>query len=139
MAAPDWLKQKDWEAFNVAASTQDEVDSLEKAFADFLSKWTKEEFASEAVKRSIIGYPVNNSSDIRNDPQLAARDFWQTVRHEDLGRALTFPGAFAKFSKADVNIRRRAPRVGEHNEEIFVGELGLQDAELARFKSEGVI
>jgi crotonobetainyl-CoA:carnitine CoA-transferase CaiB-like acyl-CoA transferase len=138
-AAPDWLKQKDWGAFNVATSTQAEVDALEKVFVDFLSQWTKEEFAGEAVKRGILGYPVNNARDIRNDPQLIARDFWQKVPHDHLGAALTFPGIFAKFSKAETKIRRRAPGIGEHNEEILGGELGLTQAERGRLKVEGVI
>lgn len=138
-AATDWLKHKDWGAFNVATSTQDEVDALEKLFANFLRERTKEEFANEAVKRSIIGYPVNNARDILNDPQLASRDFWQIIEHKESGVTLTYPGAFAKFSNASVKIRRRAPRIGEHNEEIFVDELGLSKRELARFEDEGVI
>lgn len=121
--APEHLKQKDWGAFNVATCSQDEIDSMEIPFMEFLRDKTKAEFSTESVKRGIMGYPVANAQDIRGDPQLAARDFWQSV--ENNGSKVTFPGAFAKFSATQVSIRRRAPRVGEHNEEIFVSELGL--------------
>jgi crotonobetainyl-CoA:carnitine CoA-transferase CaiB-like acyl-CoA transferase len=132
--APDYMKRIDWGAFNVATSTQEEIDSIEKPFGEFLRDKTKEEFSNESVKRGILGYPVANAQDIRGDPQLAARDFWQAVPHD--GTQITFPGAFAKFSATQVSIRRRAPRIGEHNEEIFVGELGLKLDELKR---DGVV
>ncbi len=127
--APDWLKEKDWGKFNVATSTQEEIDALEGPIAAFLAKRTKAEFASQAVKREILGYPVNNACDIRQDPQLAARNFWQEVGHPNLGATITYPGAFAKFSAHPHPIRRRAPRIGEHNVEIYAGELGLSQTE----------
>ena len=138
-SAPDYLKQKDWSAFNVATSTQEEIAAIEKPFLKFLGERTKEEFASESVKRGIMGYPVNNASDIQSDPQLAARGFWQTVRHNDLDATLVYPGAFANFSKTPVTIRRRAPNIGEHNQEILVDELGLPKAELERFQRGGIV
>jgi len=121
--APEHLKQKDWGAFNVATSQQAEIDSIEKPFMEFLRDKTKAEFSTESVKRGIMGYPVANAQDIRSDPQLAARDFWQAVPHD--GVPITFSGAFAKFSATQVSVRRPAPKLGEHNEEIFVGELGM--------------
>lgn len=121
--APDWLKQKDWSQFNVATSTQEEIDALEEPFAAFLAKRTKAEFGEQAVKREMLGYPVNNARDIRQDPQLVARAFWQLVKHPELNSSLVYPGAFAKFSAMPTTLRRRAPRIGEHNAEIL-GEVG---------------
>lgn len=135
--APEHLKQKDWGAFNVATSQQAEIDSIEKPFMDFLRDKTKAEFSSESVKRGIMGYPVANAQDIRSDPQLVARDFWQAVPHD--GAPITFPGAFAKFSATPVSIRCRAPKIGEHNKEILVGELGLSERELVELENEEVI
>ncbi len=136
---PEWLKQKDWNVFNVATCTQEEVDALEGVFAGFLRRRTKAEFAAQAVQRGILGYPVNNARDIRGDPQLAARQFWQEVEHPELGVTLLYPGIFARFATAGCGICRRAPRIGEHNEEIYAGELGLSPDELAQLKQEQVI
>ena len=137
--APEWLKKKDWDAFNVAVSTQDEIDAIEQHFAAFLVQRTKAEFADESVKRGILGYPVNDARDIRADPQLSARGFWQAVDHPELGATITYPGAFAKFSCHRPVIRRRAPRIGEHNEEIYRRELGLSGKEFEQLKQSGVI
>ncbi len=137
--APEWLKQKDWDAFNVATSTQEEIDAIEAPFAEFLLTRTKAEFASEAVKRGILGYPVNHARDILEDPQLQARQFWRNVEHPDLSESFIYPGLFARFSTADGRALRRAPHVGEGNEEIYLGELGLSKNELEQFKQQRVI
>ncbi len=138
-AVPAWLKEKDWDAFNVATSTQDEIDAIEEHFAAFLARRTKAEFANESVKRGILGYPVNDARDIGADPQLTARGFWQAVEHRELDATITYPGAFAKFSCHRPPIRRRAPRIGEHNAEIYVHEIGLSEQEFEQLKQTGVI
>lgn len=139
LGAPEWLKQKDWKAFNVATCSQQDIDALEKQFGDFLRERTKAEFASESVKREIIGYPVADARDILEDPQLRAREFWQAVEQPEWAKTCKFPGAFAKFSAGTCKIQRRAPWTGEHNKEIYLGELGMSSAELASWEREGVI
>src|SRR5579883_965097 len=135
---PEALRKKDWDAFNVGLSTQEEIDELERPFVEFLARRTKEEFAAESVRRSILGYPVADARDIRTDPQLAARGFWQEVWHPELGVAVTYPGPFARFSAGRCGIRRPAPRIGEHNLEVY-GELGMTPGDVATLREEGVL
>ncbi len=137
--APESLRHKDWAAFNVATSPQDEIDAIEGPFAAFLARCTKAEFSTESVKRGILGYPVADARDIRGDPQLATRGFWQQVEHPEFGASLSYPGPFVRFPVAACAIRRRAPGVGEHNEEIYGGELGLSPRNLAELRQEAVI
>ena len=137
--APEWLQQTDWGAFNIAASTQDEIDALEHPFVEFLSRRTKAEFGSESLKRGILGYPVADVRDIRRDPQLAARNFWQPVEHPELDASVTYPGAFARFSAAQCGISRRAPRIGEHNDEIYRSELGLSGEDVETLRQRRII
>ncbi len=137
--APEWLKQKDWATFNVAASTQEELDTLEQPFVEFLGRRTKAEFAAESLKRGILGYPVANAQDIRTDPQLAARKFWQAVEHPELDTTMIYPGSFAQFSANPCRIYRRAPAIGEHNDEIYQMELGLPQEELETLRQRGII
>ncbi len=137
--APVWLTQKDWGAFNVATSTQEEIDMLEQPFVEFLARRTKAEFAAEAVTRGILGYPVTDARDIRDDPQLAARGFWQEVEHPGLDATMTYPGPFARFSAAACAIRRRAPGIGEHSTEIYGEELGLSRRDLDALRQKAII
>ncbi len=137
--APEWLTRKDWGAFNIATSTQAEIDTLEEPFVQFLGRRTKAEFSAEATRRGILGYPVANARDIREDPQLDARGFWQTVAHPELDATVTYPGLFARFSAAARMIRRRAPGIGEHNVEIYGAELGLSRHDLGALRQRGII
>lgn len=53
------------------------------------------------------------------DEHFKARGFRIDVEHEDLGRTLTYPGAPYRLPASPWTISRRAPRLGEHNEEVF--------------------
>jgi crotonobetainyl-CoA:carnitine CoA-transferase CaiB-like acyl-CoA transferase len=136
--APEWLRGKDWNTFNVATSTQEEIDVLEGAFVAFLGQRTKAEFAAESARRGILGYPVADVRDIREDSHLATREFWQRVEYPTLDAHVTYPGPFARFSAATCAIRRPAPRVGEHNEVIY-GALGLSRQDLQALTQRGIV
>lgn len=137
--APQFLLDKVWDTFNIATVTQEEIDEIEKPIAAFLATKTKAEFFENAIKRRMLGYPVATAADIASDPQLKARSFWQEIEHPELGVKITYPGGFGKFSGAPCGIRKRAPLIGEHNQEVYREELGLSSAELVRLKESGVI
>jgi crotonobetainyl-CoA:carnitine CoA-transferase CaiB-like acyl-CoA transferase len=109
----------DWRTFSVTGLTQDEVDAIEAPIGRFLSTLTKQEFLEGAAARQMLGYPVSTAEDIHHDPQLAARGFWQDVEDPASGRTIRFPGGFAIVDGARLPIRRAAPAVGEHNDEVY--------------------
>ena len=137
--APEFLKQKDWKTFDIAQVTQHEIDQMEEPIAHFFAGVTKAEFFKEVVKRQMLGYPVASVKEIFEDPQHEARAFWQKIEHPQLGVSMDYPGGFAKFSEGACRIWRRAPLIGEHNQEIYCGELGMQKEELEELSREGVI
>ena len=50
-----------------------------------------------------------------------------------------YPGAPYRFTRSPVRLRRRPALVGEHNHEVYVGELGLTSAELRGLLESGVV
>jgi crotonobetainyl-CoA:carnitine CoA-transferase CaiB-like acyl-CoA transferase len=100
---------------------------------------TKAELLEGAVKRRVMLYPVATTKDILENVQLAARSFWVEVEHPELGAAITYPGAFTNASETPPRISRRAPLIGEHNEEVYEKELGISREELLRLKQAEVI
>src|SRR5438876_3076603 len=137
--APDWLKEIDCNTFAVTNITQGEVDRLEAPIADFFAAVTKDEFLEGAIKRQMLGYPVATVADINRNPQLQARNFWQDVADGWSGKTLKYPGGFAVVNGQRLQIRRAAPCVGEHNEEVYLKELGLSRKEMAELQSQHVI
>ncbi len=137
--APESLKKKDWKSFNIAEVKQEEIDRMEEPIGRFFLGVTKEEFFAAVTQREMLGYPVATVEEIFRDPQLEARNFWQEIEHPELGASLIYPGGFTKFSKAPCKIWRRAPLIGEHNEEIYCGEIGMKKQELAELQAEGIV
>jgi crotonobetainyl-CoA:carnitine CoA-transferase CaiB-like acyl-CoA transferase len=137
--ATDALIKKDWNRFSIETSTQEEIDKIENPTAKLFMRYTKAEFLDEAFRREMIGYPVATARDILDDPHLNDRQFWQTVDATVLGKPFKYPGMFARFSEMGPRAFRPAPRLGEHNSEIYEGELGLSRVEIAELREQKVI
>jgi crotonobetainyl-CoA:carnitine CoA-transferase CaiB-like acyl-CoA transferase len=137
--ADDFLRGIDWATLDWINMSREEGDRIQDYFARFFQSKTKTELLEGAIKRRIMVQPVNTPRDIATHPQLEARDYWQKVDHADLGIALHYPSRFCLLSDAPCNIWRRAPLIGEHNQEIYQKELGLSSKELDAFKQAGII
>jgi len=133
------LGQVDWLGMDFEKVSQEQLDAWEEGFGKFLLTRTKAELQREAVKRGIMLFPVNTPEGLLKDEQLAARGFWVEVKHPELGCNLTFPGAPFKSEPPLWRISRRAPLIGEHNLEIYQGELGFSRERLAMLGQAGVI
>ena len=83
--------------------------------------------------------PITTIEEVVKSPQLESRGYWQAIEHPELGRKILYPGPFAKFGATPLQYRRRPPTVGEHNREIYCGELGLSAAELASLAERGIV
>jgi crotonobetainyl-CoA:carnitine CoA-transferase CaiB-like acyl-CoA transferase len=128
------LKTVNWRAWNWQVVSQELVDDVTGCFARVFMNHTKDELWKEAQKRGIQLYPLFTAKDMLNFPQLSIRDFWEKVEHPELGETFTYPGAFTKLEEGSCHIRRRAPLIGEHNEEIYVREMGLSKEDLVMLK-----
>ena len=83
--------------------------------------------------------PAATPGELLDNEQLWARGFFIQVEDQQNGSALVYPGAPYRLSRSPWRLRHPAPKIGEHNQEIFCGELGLSAGELERLSSEGTI
>jgi benzylsuccinate CoA-transferase BbsE subunit len=90
-------------------------------FCASMSKWTLYE---EGQKQRLMFGIVSTPEDLAKNPQLAARQWYHDVQHEHLGASVRYAGPPYRLSETPWAIRRRPPLPGEHNKEIFAGELG---------------
>ena len=132
-------KTVDWSTWNWQTVSQELVDNITGCFERLFMKHTKAELWEEAQKRGVQLYPFFTVADMLNFPQLSIREFWEKVDHPELVTTLIYPGAFAKLAEGSCGIRRRAPRIGEHNEEIYVKEMGMSGKDLALLTRTGDI
>lgn len=136
--APDFLKGIDWAAFDYSAVSRDEVDRISDAVGRFFMAHTKEELWEGGVKRHCVVYPVASPKEVVQSIQLKARDHWINIEHPELGDTITYPGPCIRSSEALHKQQRRAPLIGEHNQEILQ-ELRLSKEEITTLKQAGVI
>jgi crotonobetainyl-CoA:carnitine CoA-transferase CaiB-like acyl-CoA transferase len=108
-----------------------------------LSAW----FANQSVDRALgilrsAGVPaerVVHAYEVDLDPQMNARGFWEAVEHPVAGK-LRYPGWPMQFSeRIDPWYRHPAPLLGQHNEEVLCGELGLSSEDLATLRKANVV
>jgi crotonobetainyl-CoA:carnitine CoA-transferase CaiB-like acyl-CoA transferase len=81
---------------------------------------------------------VYATSDIVADPQFAARRQVLSVESAEFGPLLQ-PGIVPKLTMTPGEVGCRAPLLGEHNEEILCGLLGLPVGDLKRYRASGVV
>jgi benzylsuccinate CoA-transferase BbsE subunit len=113
-----------------------EVHAALQAF--FASK-TKRDIYTEAQRRRLPLAPVNTPGDLVESPQLQARGFFVDVEHPELGTSVRYPGAPYALSATPWRITRRPPLLGEHNEDIYVQELGVSRDALSALRAGGII
>ncbi len=110
---------------------------------EVLELWTKEHTVGELMEQGQLMHlpwaAVNSIRNLSENPQLLERGFFVEVAHPEQGDSFVYPGAPYRLSRTPWRILRRAPLIGEHNQEIFGGELGFSMAEIADLVSDGVI
>ncbi len=93
-------------------------------------------------KLNDVGCPcgsINSIDQAFADPQVQHLEISKPVDHPELGRIglIRMPINMPDIPDA-LEIRKRAPELGEHSDEILV-EFGYNDEEIARLRKEGVI
>jgi benzylsuccinate CoA-transferase BbsE subunit len=113
-------------------------DLIDFYISDLTSRYRVDEIYQEGQRRHIACTPVNTAAAVARDPHLAARNYFVEVAHAERG-TLRYPGAPYRHSATPWRITRPAPRIGEHNDEIYRRELGLATNTIRTFSQSGII
>jgi crotonobetainyl-CoA:carnitine CoA-transferase CaiB-like acyl-CoA transferase len=136
--ANDFLLNYDWTTFDINPP-QEDIDRMEAPTGEFILKHTKAELFEGALKYNVQLYPVSTPADMLESVQLSARGFWTKVEHPELNTSITYPRSFPYTSEIPGRVPRRAPLIGEHNDEVYTGELGIARERLLVLKQAGII
>jgi benzylsuccinate CoA-transferase BbsE subunit len=72
-------------------------------------------------------------------PHYKERDFWRSVEHSEIGRAIPYPRGPYLADALGIEPRGRAPHLGEHTRQVLEGDLGLREGEIAALTAAGVV
>ena len=134
----DW-GYDDWLMRDPTSMSLEEVDAEENTLLKFFATKTRAEIYEQALNRGIMLFPSNTTKDLAENLQLKEREFYVEVEHPELGETITYVGAPYKTTETTWSISRRAPLIGEHNQEIYEGELGFSKEEMRLLKEARVI
>ena len=135
MGQPEWAQE---EIFADRLSRGANWDALQPLLQDWIKDQSVEDLYHKAQSRRVPIAPVSTMGDLFANAHLKARGFFATIDHPATG-PLQYPGALYKFSATPWEIRRPAPLLGQHNQEIYCERLGMGQDRLARLKEQGII
>ena len=114
-------------------------DRLEEA----LSAWTATHTADAAMAvlqaAGVAAGTIRWPSSLKRDPHLLTRGFWQRVDRPWLGPHDQPSAPFREAGQGPYPVRRPAPTLGQDNQAVLGGLLGLPEEELARLSAAGII
>jgi benzylsuccinate CoA-transferase BbsE subunit len=112
---------------------------LNPILRDFTHQFpSKEVLFHDGQQRHFLFAPVNTVADLLRDRHLQARGFWQPLDVPGLVTLTAAGNPIESTALAGVPLRS-APKLGQHNLEIYVGELGLSPYQLCVLKANHVI
>jgi benzylsuccinate CoA-transferase BbsF subunit len=105
-----------------------------------IEDWTRDKDPESIMKMleetGVAAGIVQKGRDLDSDPQLAYRNFYSELDHPGLG-SITYGGMPVEFSDTEWEMRR-APYLGEHNEQLLIKEIGMNPDDYSKLKADGV-
>lgn len=113
-------------------------EDLDKAITEWLADRTASEVEAVCQGNKLPVSRVMTAKDLLEDEHLQERGFWVHLE-VDNDTQLPFTGPIFRMGRTPGGVRRRAPRLGEHNVEILGEELGLTPDELGILSAYGTM
>lgn len=114
-------------------------DELKEIIEDWSLKYTAKECVQQLLDAGIPTGPVLDMDDISVDEHFVkVREMLVKMEQPGIGE-VTVTNNPIKFSETKTSIRRPAPLLGQHTEEVYRELLGLTKEDLDKLREEGII
>ncbi len=104
--------------------------------------WTRSKDRDQIMQRCIDfevpSGPINSIADIFSDQHFKARENIITIPVPGIGD-IQVPGVLPKLSRTPGKVKSLGPNLGNANDAIYSGELGISSQELASLKSRRIV
>lgn len=125
----------DFPAFAERKADEVRVDAAVSAWTATRSPW-QVTTACQAV--GVAAYPLLDCARLARDAHLHERDFFQWVTHPVVGPG-PIPGVTFRIGDGGARVRGPAPTLGQHNEEVLLGLLGVTRARYDELVASGAV
>jgi crotonobetainyl-CoA:carnitine CoA-transferase CaiB-like acyl-CoA transferase len=124
-------------------------------FADMYNRWCNQEVLDEIIgtwtsqledygvmetlqKVGVAAAPSLSSERLYADPHLQEREVLRAVKHPVMGESWVVAPPW-RLSETPAAIKRHSPLLGEHNEEVLNGLLGIPKEEIEKLEADEVV
>ncbi len=128
LETPDTIKEPRFIDNRVRLTNAKALDEVLQAA---ISKFDLDELMRRFVAVDAPIAPVNDVAQICADPQFQARENVITLQDEELGGPVRMQNVVGKFSATPGRIRQTGAKLGAHNREVLIGQLGFSEAEVS--------
>ncbi len=135
MGREDLLQEAPFKTMALRAQHGDEINGI---VADWVRQRTAREVQDLLEKHEVPFGVAYSVADIFADPHVQARGDIEAVDDPMIGPT-RMQGVYPRFSRTPGRIRTGAPKLGQHNEEVYRGLLGLSGEEIEALRRDGVI
>ena len=127
LGANDWLA----EDFATAGGRRRHEATIHQRMAERVAGEDAYQLMRRLQQARVHAAVVNNVADLFSDPQLVSREAWQARQHAEIGLHHYRLPAY-QLSETPGSVRGPAPRLGEHNRQVFREWLGMSEPEFAQ-------
>ncbi|GAA5142735.1 formyl-CoA transferase [Pseudonocardia adelaidensis] len=131
---PELADDPEWATPEARLPKLDKMFQLIEEWSSRLSKW---DALAELNALNVPCGPILSTKELIEDASLVDNNMIVTVDHPERGAFKTV-GCPIKLSDSPVKVET-SPLLGQHNEDVYVRELGVDPQRLAELKTNGVI
>jgi len=135
MGRPDLAGDPRFATLADRAAHGDEINGI---VAEWTAGRSAEDVTARCVEHDVPVGTAYSAADIFADPHMAARGDLVSVEDPVIG-PVRQQAPFPRLAGHPAAVPRGAPRLGEHNREVWCGLVGLSEAELDELAGRGVV
>jgi len=124
--------------FSTNPKRVENVEELDEIVGAWVGARSEAEVMDLLEAAGVAVAPILDVRDLAADPQLQHRGAIATVNDTELGD-VRMPNVLPSLSETPGSIRSSAPRLGEHNRDVYHGLLGLSESEIDALGQDGTI
>jgi crotonobetainyl-CoA:carnitine CoA-transferase CaiB-like acyl-CoA transferase len=135
MGRPELIEEPRFDTLAHRADHGDEINGIVTAWT---SSHTADEITERCVEHDVPVGTAYSAADIFADPHMAERGDLVPIDDPVIG-PVRQQAPFPRLTKNPAPVPSGAPRLGEHNKEVWCGVIGLSEAELEDLTARGVL
>ena len=136
IGSPEWQEEPRYR--NRRAMSEEYPDESEALIAPWFKERTKEEIFKLCMEAKVPCAPVRTIEEVAKDEHLNSRGYFVELEHPVAGK-VKHPGSPFRLSETPGELGGPAPILGQHNEDVYCGRLGVPKEELGRLRMAGII